>query len=142
MPTSIDREAIEVILDALRRWPATPANVRMMQEQYAAGVASLKMTKAEIATAERTARSRERRARRRRGELKAKRGNYPRSRGLNDFAAREMLPYILRTLRGYFRVHNPTVPVTRTWAIKLTALCCEIDEDNFRNFLKKGRRPS
>jgi hypothetical protein len=89
------------------------------------------------------AKTRERRARRRRGKLTAKPGNYARGLSLNASTARELLPLFLRVLRRHFSRTQPTLHVTKEWAIELTARCLHFDEQAeqaFRNSLNRGRR--
>jgi hypothetical protein len=73
----------------------------------------------------RIAKTRERRARRRRGKLTTKPGNYVR--GDSVYAS-------------HFSRTQPTVHVTKEWAIELTARCLGLDEERFRNSLNRGRR--
>jgi hypothetical protein len=124
-------------IDAANRWASSPEGEKWI-EDLAAEMQTDAWREAQARRA-RIAKTSARRAQRRRGKLKAKPGNYQRSRSSYDWAARDMLPVALRALRAHFRAHNPPVRVTQAWAAELTARCLDYDEVSFCDFVKKGR---
>jgi hypothetical protein len=164
--TSIDREALRVVCDAFDRYEdrimivdaTNPNHYRIVGEDPVfvekhdprTGIVTMgyepdldhpyrnrpyhneaekdawlkRLQEADAARA-RIAKTRERRARRRRGKLTTKPGNYVR--GDSVYAS-------------HFSRTQPTVHVTKEWAIELTARCLGLDEERFRNSLNRGRR--
>jgi predicted ATPase with chaperone activity len=162
LPTQqIEREAEAVVLATLDR-----LDLRMMQQMndaaaWAQSPEGEQWLEETIATApERQEQARLAAIRARRNRRKAqlakqdkgrltkhdrgkKRGNYEHPRSMNYLIAKQWLPLIERALQNHFRARQPMIRVTRTWALELLCRCCDIDENNFRNFtgLRGMRRP-